>query len=66
MNDGCKNRPPFRAAYAVQDGWRYFRDGLGGMTRQPKIVMQPHVLTTDCRYSVETRDQACEGCKWKA
>lgn len=60
--NGCFNRAPFRASYPVQDGWFYDESG---MTRQPKIVMQPHVLSKDCRYSVDTKDAACQGCEWR-
>lgn len=59
--NGCHNRPEFRPATVVQDGW--FMDGV---TRVPRMVSVPFRMAPDCQYrhtDLGKADPACEGCR---
>jgi hypothetical protein len=55
----CHNKPRSTAPYAGQDGWFY---GASGMTRQPRIIQIPQVLSRDCKYDLRATDLQCAGC----
>lgn len=61
--NGCHNRPAFKRATVVQDGW--FIDGV---TRIAKVISVPFRMSPDCNYTRTTLGQAdarCHGCKWR-
>ena len=47
---GCNNRAPFKDSY-IGSPWS-------------KAVVIKHVMSTDCRYDLATKDSGCFGCKW--
>lgn len=62
-NHGCHNRPAYKPAMVVQDG--YWSDGE---TRTAKLVSVPFRMAKDCQYTQSAlgqKDQSCEGCKWR-
>lgn len=61
--NGCHNRPHYKTAQALQDGW-----WSDGETRTAKLVSVPHRMAKDCQYThtvLGKDDKGCEGCKWK-
>lgn len=55
--NGCYDRPPFKREYVGFDGYHNAESRLW-----PKTVLVPHVATTDCQYTITTRDDRCAGC----
>lgn len=70
--DGQRGDALAAHTYPAQDGWieqplGSAETAQGVTTRIPRIVQVPHVMTTECQYSIHTRaDPKCEGCKRKA
>ena len=63
MQHGCHNRPSYKPATVVQDGY-----WLDGETRTAKLVSVPFRMAKDCQYTTTVlgqKDKHCEGCKWK-
>lgn len=63
MRNGCHNRPAFRAAMPMQDGWR-----LDGPTRTPRLVSVPFRMKRECGYTSSDLgriDPGCLGCRWR-
>ena len=60
MTHGCYNRPPFKDAMIVADG--YFIDGV---TRTPRLKSSPFRMARDCQYTlseISRNDTKCHGC----
>lgn len=63
MTHGCHDRPAYKTATVVQDGY-----WLDGETRTAKLVSVPFRTAKDCQYTLSElgqKDKGCEGCKWK-
>lgn len=61
MQHGCHNRPSYKPATVVADGWR-----SDGETRTAKLVSVPFRMAKDCQYTKSAlgrADKACQGCK---
>jgi hypothetical protein len=61
---GCHGSTPRdpAATYPVQDGWRYYADEHGEMTRMPIIVEQVSKFNNGCQYTIRSPDPECNGC----
>ncbi|AJG18774.1 hypothetical protein [Cupriavidus basilensis] len=64
MSYGCHNNDNRQAGYFAQDGWIY-AESTDVTTRMARMVFVLDVMSTGCQYSQSTKDQRCEGCKWK-
>lgn len=62
----CFDRPPFRTAVPMQDGWRTVNFTRDGGTREPVMVSAPFRMEMDCNYrttELGRADPRCAGCK---
>jgi hypothetical protein len=62
---GCNNgkRPLANAPILVQDGYFGTYDPkYAAVTRTPKWVTIPFVMSTECQYDASATDPACKGC----
>lgn len=61
---GCHNRPPFKAAMIVQDGFY-----LDGYTSSPRLKSSQFRMARDCQYTLTELgkvDPKCSNCKHKS
>ena len=73
MRNGCWNRPRPTAetSYLAQAGWgEMYLTGQGVPHRNPVYVEVKHRLSTECQYTLTTKDVRCAGCaheqkEWK-
>lgn len=63
MTHGCHDRPAYKPATVVQNGW-----WSDGETRTAKLVSVPFRMAKDCQYTLSElgkNDAKCTGCKHK-
>lgn len=64
---GCHNRPDLGQPLRVQTGWidcKPFVSPMGYVvSRLPTFEEVPFAMTTECQYSLVTKDERCVGCR---
>lgn len=58
----CFNSRSRKPSYLAQDGWIVVAATDSQVTRLPRMVEVPDVMSTDCDYSRRTPDPRCPGC----
>lgn len=64
----CFNRPPYRDAILVQDGWEWYQVAGGSWQRRPVTTFIQFENSRDCQYTLSSIGQAdpkCAGCNWR-